>query len=335
MRLKFVQKIIDKIRGRNCTKCIFHKKYGRIYLPFYHYKHKLEAVEHDIYNSDGQKMRTFFIRDIHFAHNQRMESKYFIWDRYNIGLNTHFYTHNSMLQTMGNPARKYGVLIESETIVPEDYNIFKKHKGLEKDFDLIFTYSDRILQTVDNARLVPLNAFNFAKEFDDTLYLRKSKNISMLSSNKAMCDMHKFRINLAYQCKNSGLVDTFGTFDGGARVPDDAEVFKDYRYAVCVENDITPYYFTERLMLLFALQTVPVYLGATKIDKFFNPDGIIQINKNSDIEKVLKMCTKEEYERRLPAISENYEKSKKYANPFDYMAEKYLSDICYVNGNVK
>ena len=34
-----------------------------------------------------------------------------------------------MLETMGNPDKKYGFLLESKTIVPEDYKIFDKNKG--------------------------------------------------------------------------------------------------------------------------------------------------------------------------------------------------------------
>ena len=62
----------------------------------------------------------------------------------------------------------------------------------------------------------------------------------------------------------------------------------------------------------------------TQIDKFFNPDGIIRINTKSDIDKVLKMCTKEEYERRLPAVLDNYERVKEYTAPWDYLYLKYI-----------
>ena len=161
-------------------------------------------------------------------------------------------------------------------------------------------------------------------KYVDDRYLHKEKNISMLSSKKCTCELHKFRIDLAKKCKTLGCVDTYGTFDGGPRVEAEEDAFKNYRFAICVENDIQPYYFTERLITLFALQTIPIYLGATEIDKFFNPDGIIKITKKSDIEKVLKQCTKEEYENRLSAVLDNYERSKKYTTPFNYMYEKYF-----------
>ena len=48
--------------------------------------------------------------------------------------------------------------------------------------------------------------------------------------------------------------------------------------ALIIENDITPYFFTEKITNCFISQTIPVYLGATQIHKFFNTDGIITIS---------------------------------------------------------
>ena len=77
-------------------------------------------------------------------------------------------------------------------------------------------------------------------------------------------------------------------------------------------------------MTAFAFHTVPIYLGATEIDKFFNPDGIIKITTKDDINEVLKQCSKEDYENRLPAIKDNYNRVLEYGSPLDYMYEKYV-----------
>lgn len=320
MNFRKGQDLIDIIRGKKLQKK-YIKKY---YPPIYNVYSPISYKENDIYNKDGQKMRTFFIRDAQLAHLPYYASKYFIWDRYNFYLPVHFYTHNCMLETMGNPEKRYGMLIESESILPKDYKIFDKHKGLEKDFDLIFTYSARLLDKLDNARFVPFaaNLYNGMSESD--LYQNKTKNVSILATSKCACEMHKFRFDLAMKCKNIENVDTFGTFDGGPRVPFMKDVLRAYRYNICLENDVQPYYFSERLIETFSNQTIPVYLGAEKIDEFFNPDGIIKINTKTDIEEVLKQCTKEEYERRLPAVLDNYERAKKFVNCFDYMFENYL-----------
>ena len=70
----------------------------------------------------------------------------------------------------------------------------------------------------------------------------------------------------------------------------------------------------------------PINKGTlAEIDKIFNPDGIIQISTKDDIKQVLKDCTKENYESRLPAILDNYNRALEYKkNHFDTIYEKYL-----------
>jgi len=300
-----------------------HSVYGKIYLPDYNMQAPINKDIPEIYNKDGQKMDMFFIRDTLFAHApNESKSKYFIWDRYNFGLDTHFYTHKSMLQTMGKPVRKYGWMLESETICPEDYQIFEKHKGFEKDFDLIFTFSDKILNAFPNAKLFPfpIEPWVFG---DKEQYLRKNKAVSVIASGKTLCEMHKFRNATALKCKNLNIADAFGKFCGG-NYCENHEPFFDYRFSVVIENDVTPYYFTEKITNCFATMTIPVYLGAGKIGDFFNLEGIITFSEKEDIEQVLKKCTKEEYEARLPAVMDNYERVIKFGNTLDKMYEDFI-----------
>lgn len=74
----------------------------------------------------------------------------------------------------------------------------------------------------------------------------------------------------------------------------------------------------------FASMTIPVYLGAGKIDEFFNPNGIIKINQNTSIDEILKICTEEEYEKRLDAVKENFQKVLKYTNIYNLLYETYF-----------
>lgn len=324
------QEIIDRIRCKKRSygrsRSAKHLIYGKIYYPNYNLDLPFTDYDSNLYNEFGEKLKIFFYRDSVSAHSPYRSTRYFMWDRYNFGLKTHFYSHLHMLEQMGNPDKKYGLFIESEAIMRKSYEIFNKHKGLEKDFDLIFTHSAKILDKIDNARFVPFCARLWNLEaISDDAYKRKTKNVSILSSDKLMCDLHKFRFDLAHRCKRENLADTYGTFDGGPMVKM-AETLTDYRYSICIENEVQPYFFTERLISALAAQTIPIYLGATEIDKFFNPDGIIKITTKDDIKEVLKQCTKEEYESRLPAILDNYNRALNYKCPMDYMYEKYLKE---------
>ena len=129
--------LLTMLSQRRLSLPYFHRTYGKFYTPYYNLCVPFENVPRQIYNKQGLPLQTFFLRDVHVAHTPYWESKYFIWDRYNFGLDTHFYSHETMLQTMGKPTKRFGFLIESESIVPASYKLFDKYAGLHKDFDAI------------------------------------------------------------------------------------------------------------------------------------------------------------------------------------------------------
>ena len=160
---------------------------------------------------------------------------------------------------------------------------------------------------------------------DAKAYQKKDKNVSIVSSDKAYCDLHRFRIAMAKKCKQESLADTFGTFDGGTVCKIEESLTK-YRYSIAIENIVSDYFFCEKLTNCFAAQTIPIYLGARKIEQFFNMDGIIRLELNDleNISQILKQCNEKEYIRRLPAILDNYQRVQEYLNMDDYLYLHYL-----------
>lgn len=290
-------------------------------------EYKIDGTMPKIYNAEGRLLETYFIKNRHSQHAPfGHEGKYFFWDRYNYGLDTHFYGPESMTKTLGNPQIKYGMLTESRTIVPQDYEVFHRHKGLEKEFKYIFTYDEKILNEIENARFYPVAAGIWNHRMKDETYREKDRDLSILSSDKTMCELHRFRLELARMCKREGLADTYGRFDGGEYVQSVDETLDRYRFSLIIENDISDYYFSERLTSCFAAQTIPVYLGARKIAEFFDIDGMILLEK-PDLEEAkqkIRECTRENYEARLPSVFRNYERVREYVNMQDYLYEHYL-----------
>jgi hypothetical protein len=333
MKWHLGQASIDRLRGKRTSATTISKPYSKIYLPIYNSSHKLNPEEPIIFNPEGFKMRTFFLRDAQWAHHPSyMQSKYFIWDRYNVGLNTHFYTHNAMLETMGSPEKCFGILWESEAIVPRDYKLFRRHKRLADNFEYIFTFSEHLLETLPNARFYPgCSSAWYGTTIgggivSELAHRYKTKNVSILSSNKLQTPLHRFRLELARKLKHYQLVDVYGNFDGGSLVKY-CDTLESYRFSFAIENDQKPFFFTERLTSCFASMTLPIYLGATKIEQYFNMDGIIQLKVSDldNIEKILQLCTPAEYERRLPAIIDNYNRVKPFLNANDWLYENYLN----------
>lgn len=321
--------LLGKIEG-------FIRKY--IYFtPYYSRGIEISPYEPEIYNSSGERMRVFFISDRQFAHAPywSAKSRFILWDRYNFGLKTHFYSHYEAFMTTGNPDRKYAMLIESKAVSGASYRKFMRERQyIENEFERVFTYDDEILGAFRNAEFVPFCAGYWYSVIDPSVklsaenYMHKTKNISMLASDKNSCRLHKLRKQIAFRCRNEGLADTYGTFDGGEWVKPEITL-RDYRYSVIVENDITPFFFTEKITNCFAAQTIPVYLGASRIQDFFDPDGIITFSEKDagNIDLILRQCTAEEYARRIPAVIENFRRVQEYLNPCDYMYSRYLKDI--------
>lgn len=314
---------ISRVKISKFSKKIKHKQDGIIYSPYYNLNDSMNKTKWELYNKRGEKLLPVFLREIHTAHNDFLCSEKIYFDRFAYSLDIHLYSHLAMLETMGSPTKRYGVLGESRAIVPYDYQIFRKYRGLEKDFDAIFTYDEVTLNTVNNAVFVPFcaNLWYGRKDntvLDDNVYAKKDKLVSIVSSDKEVCDLHKFRILLARKCKREGLADTYGTFDGGELAGVD-KYLTNYMYSIAIENDISAYFYTEKILNCFASMTIPIYLGASKIDEFFNPDGIIKITANDlgSIDKILNKCTMDDYLSRLDAIKDNYQRALKYLNVTD------------------
>ena len=330
--VQFVQKHLRYIPAKP-TGC--HAVYGPFYEPYYNVSQPFSGTP-CIYSKEGRPLESFFLRDVVSAHVPYSSSRYFAWDRFNFGLSTHFYAHGAMLETMGNPDRRYGIFVESEGIIPHHYAIFRRHPGLEKDFDAIFTFSEPLLDTLPNAKYFPAcSSIWYSQEIcngqkdpavlSENAFQFKEKNISMICSARKLTPMQLIRHQLAHEALRSGKVDVFGAFQNpNACIPFKSAALSKYRFHIAIENDIQPFYFTEKIMDCFAAMTIPIYLGAPRIGDFFNSDGILFLSEKTPLEKILAQCTEEEYIRRLPAVQDNYRRCLNYLNLDDKLYEEHF-----------
>ena len=313
------------------------KDVGKIYLPLYHQSAHYDEREPEIFNQFGEPVRTLFVRDFHSSFRCALAGRYLYWDKYNFGLKNHLYTHRAMLETMGAPDHRFGALMETQGITPEDYRIFDENPGLENDFDRIFTYDMRLLERLENARFVPfcagikldLSDINGSLSLmREDLYQGKSRDIAILSSAKVTAPLDRLRKEFAEYAKRNACCDTYGNFDGGKFVRA-YDTLADYRFSVVIENTIDECTFTEKLTNCFACQTIPIYIGPSGIEQFFNMDGVIQVKNHSiqGIANALKCCTEREYQNRLGAIMDNYRRVQEYRNIDDLMYLRHLKEI--------
>jgi len=219
--------------------------------------------------------------------------------------------------------KKVALLIEPRAIVPEAYDYVGKHYD---EFKYVFTGDDELLK-LPNAKPIIWGGVWYRCENP-----KKTKLISMMCSDKEMCDLHKERKRIARKYKDR--IDVYGTIDGGTYVEEN--VHEPYKYEVVIENDIQDIWFTEKLLNCFANKTIPIYLGARKIDKYFNINGMLICNSIEELEhdvNVFLVC--KDYWNNVhynhpevqKALEENYELSKQYENFDEWFYKTYEKEI--------
>jgi hypothetical protein len=235
-------------------------------------------------------------------------SKYIEWVKE--GGDTTFYIDNTINDgvTDGRTGPKYLWLLESKFIKPGLVEtIIENRQLVENTYEIIFTHDQRLLSLGDKFKWVPAQGF----WIQEPKIYEKSKMISMISSNKKMCEGHLKRLEWIERIGDQ--VDLYGR--GFNEIALKEEGLCDYMFSIAIENGQYETYFTEKLLDCFATGTIPVYLGAPDIGNHFNKDGIINLTEEFDV-------SEEIYYSKMDAIQENLEKAKEM---------EILEDFIYLN----
>lgn len=291
-----------------------------------------DAVPLEIFNSDGEQIKVAYLSSDETAHTPysiiagRLPKRVF-WDRYNSSLDTHFYTSGNIFHIHSNESRKNAILLESELIIPDVYKKVRKDIGyLSNTFENVFTWSKDLLDILPNALFIPASGVWYGTKRwggDPTGSAQKNKLVSIVASDKSMCPMHVWRKDVALHLLNNSKVDVMGKVVNKYVSCD--EIFSNYMYSIVIENAQDDYYFTEKILNCFASKTIPIYIGARKISSFFNPQGIIEILEPSVemIDDIISNCSEEDYNNRIEAIDDNFNRVQKYLTIEDYIASEY------------
>ena len=238
-------------------------------------------------------------------------SDLFEWDRNIIGNEEVLVVTDNFLTSNLPPSKnKIAWLIEPICVAPQHYEYVKNN--LMK-FDYILTHEKTLLDLGYNIKLIPFGCCWIPKE-EQGVY-DKSKNISIISSNKTFTDGHKLRHEVIQKFGNK--MDVFGR--GYTPVEFKIEGLKDYRFSVVIENCKRDYWFTEKLIDCFATGTIPIYWGCPSIGDFFNTDGMLLFDNMEELEFILENCDESLYESKLESIRENFEKCKNFLLPDEHV----------------
>lgn len=313
------------------------KQFIKGFIPYNLYKvlkrpYIEDTLSPTIFNAKGKAMELMFLGSDETSHTpySLVAGRFpenILWDRNNYKLKKHLYTSNNVFHTLKGGETYFAMLGESEVIIPEIYqNIRKKKSYIENTFDAFFTHSEDLLNSFSNAKFVPASGVWYGTEkwggqISDKK--NKTKEISIVASNKSMCAMHEFRRSVALHLVDNSKVDVMGKVVN--KYVSCADIFDLYRYSIVIENAIEPYYFTEKIMNCFASLTVPIYIGATCIGDFFNLDGIIVVKEPTlkAIDDAVAQCCEKDYTSRMEAVFDNYQRVQDYLCTEDYIYNKY------------
>ena len=203
------------------------------------------------------------------------------------------------------PGKNIALLLEPRSMLRDADKYVEEHADY---FRYIFTHDSKLLQ------LPQARELNWADVWLTT-DSPKTKGISLMTSYKNWCPLHKARLELADFYKDRPEVDVFYGDWNNPHIPviEAKDYLEHYKFSIIIENDIDEYWYTEKILNCFATKTVPIYVGATCIHRRFDADGIITVSNYKDIPRIIEHLNIDEaYANRKVAIERNFELVKPY-----------------------
>jgi hypothetical protein len=189
-----------------------------------------------------------------------------------------------------------------------------KNKDL---FNVILTWDDKVLNNCENAIFLPFGSTWLKPDQYEKNY-PKTFQVSHVRGNLLKTHGHSLRFEYHDRSQNELKIPYKSWETAGIREKIDTcaiakcELFGDSQFGVAIENTSHRGYFTEKIMELFLLKTIPVYWGCSNIGDFFNIEGIITFHNIDDVIYTLNNLDKNYYNDRIDIIEENYQKALQY-----------------------
>ena len=214
--------------------------------------------------------------------------------------------------TSGKPT--YIWLLESKQIIPQYYQwIIDNYEFVTSRVDGIFSCDKELCAKYPKISYSVINAVPWVQ---DRKVHEKTKLVSMIASNKRMCEGHARRLQFVDKFRDK--LDFYGR--GFNEISCKEDGLRDYMFSVGIENAVYDTYFTEKLTDCFACGTIPIFYGCKGVTEYFNEDGIIFLDDDFD----LSMLTKDLYYSKMDVIKDNFERSINFPVAEDYLYLNYF-----------
>jgi len=203
-------------------------------------------------------------------------------------------------------------------------------------FQIILTWSDKVLNNCDNAIYFPFTSTWFSPEQYEKHHDKKFE-VAHLCGKLLKTYGHSLRHELSAR-KNEIKMPTkfFDTYGDRYNIEDARKgkefIFGNSMFGVVIENTSHRGYFTEKIMDCFALKTIPIYWGCSNIEDFFDKDGIIKFNNIDDFIYIINNLNEDHYAKCLNAVENNYQKAINYVNYEEKIAQNIIE--IFINNNL-
>ena len=176
------------------------------------------------------------------------------------------------------------------------------------------------------------NPWFIGKSFDELISLKTSKKtklISVISSNKSFTEGHKKRLDFVKKLKDyyGDKLDIFGR--GINDFDDKWEVLANYKYSIAIENDFCEDWVTEKFFDCLYAHTLSFYYGCPNLEAIVNEKSFIRINIDDfeDCVKIIDESLKnEEFEKRIEVLQKESLESLNRDQFFPFL-EKILNQM--------
>lgn len=167
-------------------------------------------------------------------------------------------------------------------LTAEPSSVKNYNKKFLNQFPKIITSQDRI-KTLGTYYVSSGQSWRTKKSYDE-LYnhndVKKSKIISIITSNKTFTPGHKKRLEFCLKLKKyfGDKIDIYGR--GINDFDNKWDVLAPYKYSIAIENSVEKDYLTEKIGDCFTSLTFPFYYGCPNIDKYYEKNSyeLIDIN---------------------------------------------------------
>lgn len=203
---------------------------------------------------------------------------------------------------------KFGILLESSRTFPAAAAAALKS---EHRLDLILTHDDKLLERgPPYCHYIPGGTLLNAS--DSLCRVVKSSQASISVSRKIELEGHQLRHRVVRELAPEFGLEVFGY--GYKPYVRALTPYENFRYTVVIENEISRYNISEKILEPLLCRTVPIYWGTAEVLSRFDPKGIIVFESVADLRSILRNISNRDYENRMESIEANFVTAKKYVS---------------------